>query len=123
MAGIKFGAVRLKNIKLGTTQVRKVKIDGVQVWSAGIFSAAIVDYNGSGPFGLSDGNYTFDVIGSSGTGTGGQIIGSVGNAGKLLSVVSVTDGGEGHEIGDILELEQTGGATWFQNPKIEVTAL
>jgi len=110
------------DIQAGTTQIRKVMIDGTEVWCAGIFTAAIVDDDGSGPIGLSAGNYTFNVISSTGSGTGGQIVGSVSSGRRLTGVVSVVDGGLGHEIGDTLVLEMVG-TNWFQDPDIEVTAL
>ena len=111
------------DIQAGTTQIKKVMIDGVEVWNFGAFSAASVDNQGSGPFGLSAGTYTFNVISSTGNGTGGQITGSVDFSRKLTSIVSIVDGGQGHEIGDILTVEMTTGNSWFNDPEIEVTAL
>ena len=110
------------DIQAGTTQIKKVMVDGVMVWSLGAFSAATIADDGSGPFGLGNGTFTFNVISSDGDGTGGQITGTVVSR-RLTSIVSITDGGFGHAIGDTLTLEMTGGFTWFQDPEIEVTAI
>ena len=110
------------DIQAGTTQVKKVMINGVEVWNFGAFSAAIIEDDGSGPFGTTNGTYTFNVIGTTGTGTGGQITGTVVSR-RLTSIVSIVDGGQGHEIGDILTVEITTGSSWFVDPEIEVTAL
>ncbi len=111
------------DIQAGTTQIKKVMINNVEVWSLGAFSAASVDNQGSGPFGTSAGTYTFNVISSTGSGTGGQVTGTVNSFRRLTSVVSIVDGGKGHEIGDILTIEMTTGNSWSIDPKIEVTAL
>jgi len=122
MAGVKFGTLTMKNVKLGTAQVKKMYLGSNLIWNLGSFSDATVDYSGSGPFGLSSGDYTFNVISSTGNGTGGQIIGDVSSFRRLNSVVSVVDGGSWHEVGDVLTLEMVG-ANWSQDPRIEVTAL
>ncbi len=122
MAGIKFGTTGMKNVKLGTTQAKKMYLGTNLIWTGGAFTAASVNYQGAGGFGISAGNYTFNVISSDGPGTGGQIIGIVDSSRRLTGIVSIVDGGSEHEIGDILTLEMVG-ETWFQNPKIEVTAL
>ena len=109
------------DIQAGTTQIKRVMIDGVEVWSAGIFTAATIDDDGSGPFNVSNGTYTFNVISSTGIGVGGQITGTVVSR-RLTSIVSIADGGKGHEIGDILTVEMVG-ANWSLDPEIEVTAL
>lgn len=111
------------DIQAGTTQIKKVMIDGVEVWNLGAFSAATVTNQGSAPFGTTSGTYTFNVISSTGSGSGGQITGNVTFVRRLDSIVSIVDGGQGHAIGDILTLEMTTGGTWFTNPQIEVTAL
>lgn len=110
------------DIQAGTTQIKKVIIDGTVVWSLGEFSAATIDNDGSGPFGLANGTYTFNVISSTGSGTGGQITGTVVLR-NLDSIVSIVTGGTGHAIGDILTVEMTTGSSWFTDPTIEVTAL
>ena len=109
------------DIQAGTTQIKKVMINGVEVWNFGMFSAAIIDGDGSGPFGQSNGTFTFNVISSTGSGTGGQITGVV-RFSNLESISSIVDGGSGHAIGDILTVEIVG-VGWFTDPTIEVTAL
>ena len=109
------------DIQAGTAQIKKVMIDGTEVWNFGEFSAATVNSQGSGSFGQSNGTFTFNVISSDGSGTGGQITGVV-NFRKLVSISSIVDGGSGHEIGDMLTVEIVGGG-WSSNPTIEVTAL
>jgi hypothetical protein len=108
------------DIQAGTTQIKKVMIDGVEVWNLGAFSAATIEDDGSGPIGLPNGTYTFNVASSTGSGTGGQITSAV--VARQITTVSVVDGGKGHAIGDILTLEIVG-ASWFVDPEIEVTAL
>ena len=110
------------NIQAGTTQIKKVMINGVQVWAFGAFTAATIEDIGSGSFGQADGTFTFNVISSTGSGTGGQITGTVVNR-RLTSIVSIVDGGLGHDIGDILTLEMVSGSPWGRKPEIEVTAL
>lgn len=110
------------DIQAGTTQIKKVMINGTEVWSLGAFSSASVDSQGSGPFGLSAGTYTFNVISSDGSGAGGQITGSVNSFRRLTSIVSIVDGGIGHAIGDILTVEMVG-VSWSLDPEIQVTAL
>ena len=108
------------DIRLGTTQIKKVYKDGKILFSTGFIAATVTD-DGSGPFNLPAGNYTFNVISSDGAGTGGQIVGSVSSSRRLTGVVSVLDGGSNHSVGDTLVLEMVG-ANWFQDPEIEVTA-
>lgn len=110
------------DIQAGTTQIKKVMVDGVEVWSLGEFSAATIDGDGSGPFGQANGTFTFNVSSTTGSGTGGQITGVV-NFRRLSSISSIVDGGSGHEIGDILTVEIVGANGWFVDPTIEVTAL
>lgn len=109
------------DIQAGTTQIKRVMINSVEIWNAGVFSAAIIDGDGSGPIAIVDGTYTFNVISSTGSGTGGQITGTVDSR-RLDTITSVVDGGSGHAIGDILTVEEVAGG-WFVNPEIEVTAL
>ena len=121
MGRVIFNGSQMSNVKLGTTQVQKMYLGTSLVWNLGAFSAASVDSQGSGPFGVS-GTFTFNVISSTGNGAGGQITGTVSNFRRLTSVDSIVDGGSGHEIGDILTVEMVG-ANWSIDPKIEVTAL
>ena len=111
----------MSDVKLGTTQVKKMYFGTSLVWNLGAFSAATINTQGNGGFGQSNGTFTFNVISTDGGGTGGQITGAVVFR-KLDSISSVVDGGLGHEIGDILTLEIVGGG-WSSNPTIEVTAL
>ena len=109
------------DIQAGTTQIKKVIVNGVEVWNFGAFTAAIIDNDGNGGFGQDNGTFTFNVISSTGSGTGGQITGTVSFR-ALGSIDSVVDGGQGHAIGDILTLEMVGN-NWSQDPEIEITAL
>ena len=109
------------DIQAGTTQIKKVMIDGVEVWSFGVFSAATITSQGNGGFGQANGTFTFNVISSTGSGAGGQITGSVSFR-SLGSISSIVDGGSVHSIGDVLTVEIVGGG-WNSNPTIQVTAL
>lgn len=114
--------VPFENIKAGTTQIKKVIIDGTIIWATGIFSAGSVDYQGLAGYGQSAGTFTFDVISSTGNGSGGSVTGYISWR-RFRYIVSVVNGGTGHEIGDILTIEMTTGNNWSADPKIEVTAL
>ena len=118
---IEMGDSPFTDIQAGTTQIKKVMINGVEMWNFGAFTAATIDYQGQGGFGQTNGTFTFNVISSTGSGTGGQITGTVSFS-KLSSIVSIIDGGKGHAIGDILTLDIVGG-NWSFDPRIEVTAL
>ncbi len=115
--------IQIIDIKKGANvQIKSVYKGSTFVWSAGAFTSATVDNPGFQGFQISAGNYTFNVISSTGSGSGGQIVGAVLSNRRLGSIVTIVDGGTGHSVGDLLTVEMVG-LNWNQDPVIEVLAV
>tara|TARA_R110000744_G_C19068772_1_gene529866 strand:+ start:239 stop:607 length:369 start_codon:yes stop_codon:yes gene_type:complete len=118
--GIYFGSSEMDDLKFGGSQVDKIYLGDVLVWSlAGEFIAGSI--SNVGDINITAGTYPATQFSTSGSGSGATFNVTI-SASEECTAFTVTNGGSGYAASDTVTLDVTGLIPSLQNPRIELTS-